>query len=83
MKVKLGDIVEVTWEDARSMHGWGPEARSEDWFRNGTAVVHTVGFLRHLTKKGVGVVSAIAEDGDTLALHFIPKGMVRKLRRLR
>lgn len=72
MKYRLA-IVE--WTDAYASAGWRPK----ECFDGNTGVpVRTVGWLTQNDKEGVTVISGHAGD-QSVALSFIPRGMVEKI----
>jgi hypothetical protein len=76
--LKLPQIVEITWEDACGMSGW------KQPYEDGV-IVKSVGYLISRSKKGICLAHGLdCEDTQTvLAPSWIPKGMVKKMRRLR
>ena len=77
MKLKFGDPVKVTWIDACSRTGWDIP------YRDGVECIH-VGVFVSKSSKGICLARSV-EKGDretVLGPSFIPKGMIRKIRRL-
>ena len=77
---RLGDIVEVTWEDAFLTVGWMPDKEAADVAANDSKIASTVGYLYYQDKRRLSVVGQmIKKDGDKDIIMTIPRGMVRKL----
>jgi len=78
VKLKFGDPVMVTWEDACSSSAW------TEPYENGPTVIN-VGFFVHRNKRGLCLAKGVIMDDreEVLGAMFIPAGMVRKVRRLR
>jgi len=78
MKLKFGDPVEILWVDACSTAGW------HEPYEDGV-VIKTVGIFVQQNKKGLCYAKGVDEtDKETvMAPSFIPKGFLRKVRRLR
>jgi hypothetical protein len=76
--IKLPQIVEVTWEDACGSSGWKKP------YDEGV-VVKSVGYLISRTPRGLCLASGLDPEDTEVALApgWIPKGMVRKIRKLR
>jgi hypothetical protein len=75
---KLPSILEVTWEDACGQGGWKAPLEAG-------VVVRSVGYAIKQDKKGICLASGVdPEDGETvLAPGWIPKGMIKRIRKLR
>ncbi len=74
-------LVEVEWSDASSTHGWFEplEARKEA----DPVGCLTVGRLIRNDRKVVAVVQTVAEHGKVSEVWAIPRGWVKRVRRLR
>jgi hypothetical protein len=80
MKLKIGDCVEVIWEDACGGRGWCAP------YEEGVEVV-SAGILVRNTKRGICLASGIDNEDKELEKvllpSFIPRGMVKRVRKLR
>jgi hypothetical protein len=77
-------LVLVVWEDATELDttAWVQDMTHD--YQPDQAIVHSVGFLLHESRAGVVLTSAWCEDGQQVARREqIPKGMIRKITRLR
>jgi hypothetical protein len=77
-------LVLVIWEDATELDvtAWVQETTHD--YRADEGLMNSVGFLLHESKSGVVLTSAWAEDGQQVARREqIPRGMIRKIVRLR
>ena len=78
MKLKFGDLIKVTWVDACSTSGWRKP------YRDGYEITD-VGVFVLKNKNGLSMARGV-EMGDreqVLTPNFIPKGLIRKTRKLR
>lgn len=75
-------IVEVTWVDAASTHGW-VELRTDQEKPTGLIVCQTVGYLTSKTRREIRVAQAMDELGKVAESWAIPRSNVRKIRVLR
>jgi hypothetical protein len=78
MKLKYGQPVQVTWVDACGGSGW------KEPFEDGIEVV-SVGILVKQNKKGYCLASGVDPSDKELVLApgWVPKGMVKSIRKLR
>lgn len=78
MKLKFGDAVEVQWEDACSYGGW------REPYDEGPLIT-SVGMFVKQSRKGLCLMrgAEMPDKDQVLGPSFIPRGMVRKIRRLR
>jgi hypothetical protein len=81
-KLRKGDVVSVIWEDAWSNSRWqnAPPADVDG------ISVELVGFLVQQNKHGIFVSAGRALNDSSLEwvdMHYVPKGMVRKVKVLR
>jgi hypothetical protein len=78
MKLKRGDSIEVFWTDACSYGGW------HEPYTEGSAC-RNVGIFVSRGPKGLCLARGMEKNDFDLVLGpcFIPKGMIKKIRRLR
>lgn len=77
-------LVLVIWEDATELDSsaWVYDAKHD--YKTDEAVMHSVGFLLHESKKGVVLTPAWCEDGAQVGRRDqIPRGMIRSIVRLK
>lgn len=74
-KAKPGSLVEVTWEDAYSTAGWCDSSHSP-------AMVISIGFAVFDNNDGIMLAHGHAM-GEFLGKSFIPKGMVRSVKKIK
>ena len=74
-------IVEVTWEDAFNSSRWLRESEVNEWHGLG-ATCTTLGYLFKRDQRGVTLVQSLSPQ-EFGATWFIPKRMIKKLRRLK
>lgn len=67
-------IVEVTWEDACSAHGWDREPEGTTYF------VKSVGILVRCDKQRVVIAQSIAENGSCAETLSMPARFVSQIR---
>ena len=78
-------IVRVRWHDSVSMNSWQSQDNVKEWFKNGSDVMESVGFLYKKSKKCIVIVQSIhAYDkgtnlGDPM---MIPMGCVISIKKL-
>ena len=83
MNPKRNSLVEVTWHDAHSDGGGWGDADVVASAVIAPYVVRSVGFLIGSDKRGVVVAQSRAElSGRVTDTMTIPRGMVRRVRRL-
>lgn len=70
-------LVLVTWNDAWASLEDFSEADHEPF------VYQTAGWLVKSDKRGVTLAYELGEDGSTRGEHFIPRGMVKRVRDLK
>ena len=78
MKSNKPDLVIIEWGDAWSEAGWGQGAADVE-----PVIVRSVGLVETYSKNGVVIVGRIAEDGTVGNRTFIPKGMIRKITKVK
>lgn len=78
-KLKRPRLVEIHWDDAWSGSGWRVPADID----HTALVATTVGYMIKSTRLGVTVAGSLADNGDYGSISFRPRGMIRKIRRLR
>jgi hypothetical protein len=71
-------IVEVTWEDAESDHGWEPSADTD----MSPAMAVTVGFLIKDESERVVIASTCDAQNNSNNRLKIPRGMIRSMRKI-
>lgn len=77
---KLPPVVLVTWHDAHdTQDDFNPEQLRKN---HKPAVQRIVGFLMISDRAGVSLAADIDEDGDGRSVNFIPRGMIRSVRKL-
>lgn len=78
--LKKGSIVEVTWEDAYGCPKWGNTDEEIP-----SLIVKNIGYVVQVNDAGLGIAGGFqVEDPKSInALHFIPVGMIRKVRVIR
>lgn len=76
-------LVLIQWEDATELdtEPWTHDTKHE--YRPQEAVMSSVGFLLHESKKGVVITSAWSDGGVLGRREQIPRGMIRQIVRLR
>jgi hypothetical protein len=76
-------LVLVQWEDATELDAgpWTHEITHE--YKPDEAVMQSVGFLLHESKHGVVLTAAWSDGGVLGRRDQIPRGMIRKIVRLR
>lgn len=73
-------LFKVSWWDAASSGGWD----SLEYYRSKTSLeCTTVGFLTKNTRKEIQLVQTISKSGNMTDCMTIPKGWIRKVRKLR
>lgn len=79
-KFKRGQILEVTWEDAYGGTKWDTTEGEFD-----SLIVKNVGYFLSMSKKGLAIAGGyqVNNTGMGNALHFVPKGMIRKIKVIR
>jgi hypothetical protein len=76
-------LVRVTWEDAYSNASWQFTDEVSKTFDNGPYDVDHVGWLLRDGKDGLVLASRLGNNGRSVGLlQFIPRGMVRKVKKL-
>lgn len=71
-------VVAVWWADAWGASQWySPDAIEHEEYK-----CVNVGFLIERDAKGITLMGGIGQNGNLLASHFIPKGMIRKVKTL-
>ena len=73
-------IVEVEWQDATSADEWMPLADAKRW---DPAHVRSVGYVVHMSKREVRLAMQQNTVGHVAITLVIPRGMVRRVTRLR
>jgi hypothetical protein len=78
LRLTLGEVYEITWEDACGRSGWKKP------FDSGV-LVRSVGYLVHRDKRGLCLASGLDPDDEEVVLSpgWVPAGMVKKVRKLR
>jgi hypothetical protein len=84
-KIKMMDCVLVEWEDAYGHSRWEHIGHDEP---HASFVVRSVGFVIFCDKRGIKLTQGIKVDKDDedpmgAGVFFIPKGMIRKIKKLR
>lgn len=84
-KVKLMDCVLVEWEDAYAHSRWEHIDENDP---HPTFIVKSVGFVIFYDKRGIKLTQGIKVDKDDedlmgAGIFFIPRGMIRKIKKLR
>lgn len=84
--MKHGDLVEIVWDDARSLNGWIEPEALEAWRHDhATRRMHSVGYVYEDNDKTICIIGS-SSQGDPIvyadALE-IPKPMIKQMRRLR
>ena len=82
--IKRGQLVEVTWTDACSTHGWF----SEDELRLATCHdMTTVGYLVRRSRTDIALAQTHVLDDETRGkwgeIWAIPAGWIKRVRRLK
>ena len=82
-KLKLGDMVEVTWEDATGEASWFA-LRDFKWPKD---KCRTIGYYLKHNKRTLALVNSLFNDfkkseGTLGGLNTIPMGMVLRIRKL-
>lgn len=83
MKTKIGDIVDITWEDAWAS---GEYFTLEQIKKEKPYIGHTVGIVIRHDKTGTTLAQEFgfgARTADYRRVHHIPKAMVRKIKVLK
>jgi hypothetical protein len=77
-------LVRVTWEDAFSNACWHTTKDIEESFADGPYLVDHVGWLLKDREDGIVLASrlSIPNGGTAGQLQFIPRGMIRKVKRI-
>lgn len=77
MKVKLGDVVKVTWEDAWSSDSY----RTYDTIKNEEPLLlYTVGHVMRNDKTGISLGRELQPNlNEYRYIQHIPHGMIRKI----
>ena len=76
-------LVRVTWEDAYSNASWRFTDDLKQSFDDGPYIVDHIGWLIREGKDGLVLASRLGDGGKSVGLlQFIPRGMVRKVKRL-
>ena len=80
MKKKRYPLVEVTWRDSASNHGW----YKEDEFPEASLVeVKTMGYLIRRNARELAMAQSVSEHGKFNEIWVVPAKSVRRVRRLR
>lgn len=73
-------MVQIIWNDANEMHGWGVE---EEIKLDKLPVVETIGYLFSQDDEQLVIVSSQSDYGAYLGRLAIPKGCVKTIKELR
>ncbi len=79
--MKENTLVRVDWEDANSQCGWNSRKRMQE-VDLGYACT-SVGFVIRETKKNLAIAGTIGENGSCTDPISIPKGCIKKIRRIK
>lgn len=79
---KKNEVLEIEWEDSSCHHGWrSNEVLDRD---NDVEQCRTVGYFYKETKRSIRLSPAIdAHDQERSDTWTVPKGCIRKIRRLK
>lgn len=75
---KGGRLVEVTWMDSASNHGWFGKSDLKDV---SLMEIKTVGYLVRRTSRDVALAQAYSESGRWSEIWVIPSKSVKSVRR--
>lgn len=79
-------LLEVTWDDAFNSSRWHTQAEAEKWHGEPVRCI-TIGWLIKRDRHGISlahtVMGAPVMHSDIGSPWHIPKGMIRKVRRIR
>lgn len=73
-------LIEVTWGDAWGTNRWYDETSMPD---AKPVMCVSVGFLIKESKAGLTMAATKADNGDYTGVSFRPRGMIKKIRRLK
>jgi hypothetical protein len=78
---KKKTLVIVEWADAWNAARWTSDESANALHE--PYMVYTVGWLFRSDKIGVSVMDSYSENDDPGGQHFIPRGMIRKIRKVK
>jgi len=78
-RLKLNDIVEITWLDATSDSSWRNEEKVK---KDVPAICHSVGYFSAQNKTAI-VISPDKNNSKERSSTVIPLGMIKKVRKLK
>jgi hypothetical protein len=73
-------LVEVTWDDACSNHGWLDDTELHEAT---TIRMTTVGYMVRRDRKGLALAQAHGSHGKWAEIWVIPPGWIKRVRRLK
>ncbi len=73
-------LVEVTWKDSASNHGWYAPAEFKD---AALIEIKTVGYLIRRNKRDTALAQAISEHGKGSEIWVIPSSSITRVRKQR
>jgi hypothetical protein len=79
--VKTPPLVEVLWQDAFANPRWMYRAEAVDLF-DGGCLCATAGYMILNNSKGIILACSVSAEGMFGSFQFIPRGMVKEIRRL-
>lgn len=84
MKTARPPLILVIWEDATELDATAWVHETAHAYKPNEAIIHSIGFLLSESPHGVVISSAWSEDGQMVARREqIPRGMIRKITRLK
>ncbi len=78
--MKENTLVKVDWIDSSTARGWNTRDKAK---KPGGFACTSVGFVIQENKKDITVAGTVGDDGDCLDAITIPRGCIKKIRRIK